>query len=137
MVVQQKRFLHINEQRTAIITRTTFSLYFFSAYTILQYPTMMFLAIVIAVHRFLMPYSDIISNIMETLLSVNVLILLMLTTIKFQEHAYASTKNVDSSVCDPHMGGRSPLSYILVLLFYCPLLVIVIGICGWISLRIK
>ena len=112
----------------------------------MQFPAIFVLSVTIAVYGFVQPYKDMASNIIETVLSLNVLLLLLLQNtelivdelqkVKVPEQPSVETANVTNQ-CSNEINGITDLTWLLLPFYYIPLVVSVLVTTVWVMSRIR
>ena len=109
----------------------------------MQYPAIFVISTIILISGFVKPYSDAIANYVEVFLGVIVLILLLLrNTDQLQEdwkHIPLNKEDIISGKCFNEVGltGASTFAWLLVVLYYLPLLATLVGITLWMVYKIR
>ena len=106
-----------------------------------QYPAMFVLMIITAVNGYVQPYKHHAANILETVLSVNTLVLLLLRNTATIEEALGNLgeQAADSqlSTCQDNMDGVTDFVWLLQPAYYLPLVLLCAVGATWISMRLK
>ena len=103
-----------------------------------QYPAMVIISVLIVLTGLTRPYSSALTNLLDMVLSVNVLILLLIRNTRqanddLSAVSFHMMKSTDSSSCADYDLDLSTLSYILLPFFYLPLLLTLVAFCVWLA----
>lgn len=112
-----------------------FSLFF------VQYPAMFIICILIITTGLVWPYIDIFSNILDIVLSVDVMLLLLIRNTRqfnddLNKFSFKELSSTNSS-CVNYELEFSALSYILIPFFYAPLLITLAAAFVWVAHRLR
>ena len=95
-----------------------------------------------ALYGYIQPFKDLAVNILETALSINTLVLLLLRNTDTVEESLGhlgeqSAADSQTNVCRDSVDGVTDLAWLLLPLYYLPLAVFCITGVVWISLRVR
>lgn len=107
---------------------------------ILQCPAMLIISVYIVIMGMTWPYRDTGSNLLDLLLSVDVMILLLLNNTRQLRDEFNDVnleKVNDPNQCLEYKFEAPTLSYIMLPFYYLPLLLSLIACCVWIVILIR
>ena len=108
----------------------------------LQYPVIFILLVIITVFGYLQPYENMYCNVLESLLSLNILVLLLMRNTEqisdeLQVLSQQTSNMTTVGTCRRPVEGITGFSWLLFPLYYFPLVVFLIAGAMWVSFNIK
>ena len=100
---------------------------------------MMFLSVIIVLQGFFMPYIHFMSNILEMILSVAILTLLLVRNADnnaFNVARESDIVNMDQ-LCSEGNTEVSFLSYLLIIPYHIPMLIVTLAILYWLTISLR
>ena len=107
----------------------------------LQYPAIFILLLITTVFGFLQPYENMYCNVLECLLSLDVLVLLLRNTAQISDELQVlpqQTSNMTTvGTCRREVEGITRFSWLLFLFYYFPLIVFLVAGTTWVILSVR
>ena len=100
---------------------------------------MMFLSVIIVLHGIIMPYLHLMSNILEITLSAAILTLLLIRNVDNNAFNIARESDIVSmdQLCFEGNNEVSYLSYLLIIPYYIPMLLVTLAILYWLTSSLR
>ncbi len=110
-----------------------------------QYPAMFVLAVTVAVYGYTQPYISLPANILEVFLSLDIIVLLLLKNTQqvvdqlqtYSSQSYCQEAFNATCQCDGSIEGVTSLTWILLPLYYIPLVTAIVVSIGWIAVLVR